>query len=85
MGVFKTSNKILKGKPKSSGNLLESIQSRPLKVEVKKKKRLHHREHKMSRSHLVSKYAVLESGTVMKMKVIKRNMCIEILCMFESV
>ena len=84
MGVFKTSNKILKGKPKSSGNLLESIQSRPLKVEVKIK-RLHHREHKMSRSHLVSKYAVLESGTVMKMKVIKRNMCIEILCMFESV
>ena len=38
MGVFKTSNKILKGKPKSSGNLLESIQSRHLKVEQKKKK-----------------------------------------------
>lgn len=39
----------------------------------------------MSRRRLVSKYAVLESGTVMKMKVIKRNMCIEILSMFESV
>lgn len=36
MRVFKKS-KILKGKPKSSGNLLESIQSRHLKVEVEKK------------------------------------------------
>ena len=37
MRVFKKSNKILKVKPKASGNLLESIQSRHLKAEVEKK------------------------------------------------
>lgn len=38
----------------------------------------------MSRSHLAFKHAVLESGAVMKIKLIKRNLCIEILYMFDG-
>lgn len=37
----------------------------------------------MSRSHLAFNYSVLEVGTVIKIKLIKRNLYIENFCMFE--
>lgn len=38
----------------------------------------------MSRSHLVFQYAVLEAGTVINIKLLKRNLCMEIFGMFED-